>query len=164
MGRAIREQILTLDPNLAVFDASTMEEHVNKALLIPRISATLLGVFGAIGLTLATVGLYGVMSYLVRSRTREIGIRMPLGAERGKVLRLVAGQGLTISLVGLVIGLGIALALSRFAATFLYGISAHDLVTFIGVPLILLVVAVVAVFVPARRASRVDPIQALRYE
>jgi ABC-type antimicrobial peptide transport system permease subunit len=160
----VRAQVAALDPNLAVFNIESMQEHVNKSLLIPKLSAVLLGVFGAVGLMLATVGLYAVLSYSVRRRTREIGIRMALGAHAGGVLRMVARQGLLLACVGLAIGLGISLAVWRFAASFLYGISATDSVTFIGVPLVLLAVAVVAALLPALRASRVDPMEALKYE
>ena len=153
-----------LDPNLAVFNAETMQEHVDKSLLLPQISALLLGVFGAIGLTLAAIGLYGVMSYSVRRRTREIGIRMALGAEPGKVLRMVLVQGLAVTAVGLAIGLALAVALGRFAASLLYGISGTDLVTFLTVPGVLLAAALAAIILPARRAAHVEPSTALRYE
>ncbi len=153
MIHPVRQQIAALDPNLAVSGAETMDEHVDKALLIPRISALLLGVFGAVGMTLATVGLYGVMSYSVRRRTREIGIRMALGARTGGVLRLVARQGLALAGAGVLIGLALALAVSRFAASLLYGISATDPLTFVLVPALLLAVAVAAVLLPARRRA-----------
>ncbi|MBI4875904.1 MAG: ABC transporter permease [Acidobacteria bacterium] len=162
--RAVREQIAALDPTLAVFNTETMQEHVNKALLIPRVCAVLLAVFGGIGLTLAGIGLYGVMSYSTRRRTREFGIRMAIGAPQGSVLRMVLGQGLQVAGLGLAIGLGIALSVTRFAASLLYGISATDVVTFTAVPAVLLGVALAAILVPALRASRIDPIQALRYE
>ena len=164
MIRPVRQQIATLDPNLAVDNIETMDEHVDKALLIPRLSAVLLGVFGAVGLTLATVGLYGVMNYSVRRRTREIGIRMALGARTGGVLRLVARQGLALAGIGVAIGLALSLLVSRFAASLLYGISATDPLTFIAVPTLLLIVAVLAVLLPARRAAKTDPLAALRYE
>ena len=164
MIRPVRQQIAALDPNLAVDNIETMDEHVDKALLIPRLSAVLLGVFGAVGLTLATVGLYGVMSYSVRRRTREIGIRMALGARTGGVLRLVARQGLALAGIGVAIGLALSLLVSRFAASLLYGISATDPLTFIAVPTLLLIVAVLAVLLPARRAAKTDPLAALRYE
>ncbi|MBZ5593651.1 MAG: ABC transporter permease [Acidobacteriia bacterium] len=164
MTRAVRAQVAALDPNLAVFGIETMQEHVNKSLLVPKLSAVLLGVFGAVGLVLATVGLYGVLSYSVRRRTHEIGIRMALGASANGVMRMVARQGTLLAGVGLAIGLAISLALWRLAGSFLYGISATDPVTFIGVPLLLLLVAFVAALLPARRAARVAPMDALRYE
>jgi predicted permease len=164
MIRPVRQEIASLDPNLAVSGTETMREHVNGALLIPRLSAVLLGVFGAVGLTLATVGLYGVMSYSVRRRTREIGIRMALGARSGGVLGLVARQGLALAGIGVAIGLALALMGSRFAASLLYGVSATDPLTFIVVPALLLAVAALAVLLPARRAARTDPLRALRYE
>ncbi len=164
MTGAVRAQIAALDPNLAVFGVQTMQEHVDKSMLIPKLSAVLLGVFGAVGLVLATIGLYGVLSYAVRRRTREIGIRMALGASAQGVLRMVARQGMCLAGVGLVIGLAMAFGVWRLAASLLYGISATDRVTFIGVPALLLVVAFVATLVPARRAARVDPMDALRWE
>ena len=164
MTHAVRTQIAALDPNLAVFGVQTMQEHVNKSMLVPRLSAVLLGVFGAVGLVLATVGLYGVLSYAVRRRTREIGIRMALGASAKGILRLVAGQGMWLAGIGLTIGLAISWAVWRFAASQLYGISPTDSLTFIGVPLLLLTVALVASVLPARRAAKVDPMDALRWE
>jgi len=164
LARQVRDQIAALDPNLAVFNTETMQEHANKSLLLPRISALLLGIFGAVGLTLAAIGLYGVMSYSVRRRTREIGIRMALGARPGAVLKMVLHQGLMLTGLGLAIGLGIALALGRFTASLLYGISGTDLLTFITVPAVLLAAATAAVVVPAFRAAHVDPTTALRHE
>jgi predicted permease len=164
LARPVRDQIAALDPNMAVFNTETMQEHVNKSLLLPRISALLFGIFGAVGLTLAAIGLYGVMSYSVRRRTREIGIRMALGARPGAVLRMVLGQGLVLTGVGLAIGLGIALGLGRFTASLLYGISGTDLLTFASVSAVLLAAAIVAVVVPAFRAAHVEPTTALRYE
>jgi ABC-type antimicrobial peptide transport system permease subunit len=124
----------------------------------------LFGIFGLIGLTLAGVGLYGVVSYSVRSRTREIGIRMALGARAAGIVRLVVRQGLAIVIAGLALGLGMALAVSRFTASLLYGTSATDAVTFVGVPLVLLAAALLAVLLPARRAAAVQPMSALRSE
>ncbi len=162
--RPVRVQIAALDPNLAVFNIETMQEHVDKSLLLPRLSATLLGVFGVVGLTLAGVGLYGVMSYSVCRRTREIGIRMALGAKPGSVLAMVLRQGLTLTGVGLAIGLALALALGRFSASLLYGISGTDPLTFLAVPIVLLAVSLVAIVFPAYRAAHVEPTTALRYE
>ena len=164
LASSVRQQIAALDPNMAVFNTETMQEHVDKSLLLPRISALLLGIFGAIGLTLAAIGLYGVMSYSVRRRTREIGIRMALGAKRPTVLRMILRQGLILTAIGLAIGLAIALALGRFTASVLYGTSGTDLLTFVIVSLVLLATAAVAVLVPALRAAHVEPTTALRYE
>jgi predicted permease len=164
MARTVREQITALDPNMAVFNIETMDQHVDKSLLLPRISALLLGIFGAVGLTLAAIGLYGVMSYSVRCRTREIGIRMALGAKPRKVLRMILRQGLTLTAIGLAIGLSIALVVGRFAASVLYGTSGSDLLTFVVVSAVLLVTAAVAILIPAMRAARVEPTVALRYE
>jgi ABC-type antimicrobial peptide transport system permease subunit len=141
-----------------------MREHVDKSLLLPQISATLLGVFGVVGLTLAAIGLYGVMSFSVRRRTREIGIRMALGAKPGSVLGMVLRQGLALTGIGLAIGLGIALALGRLAESLLYGVSGTDTVTFLGVVAVLMAAALVAIIVPALRASRAGPMTALRSE
>jgi len=164
MVKPVRDEILKLDPTLAVFNIDTLTRHVSKAFLIPRVCATLFGVFGAVGLALAAVGLFGVVSYSVRSRTREIGMRMALGARPSAVLRLVTGQGLAIVAASLAIGLAAAWGLSRFTANLLYGISATDAVTFTVTPLVLLLAAALAVVVPARRACAVRPMDALRSE
>jgi len=141
-----------------------MQEHVDKSLLLPRISALLLGVFGTVGLTLAAIGLYGVMIYSVRCRTREIGIRMALGANPRNVLKMVLRQGLILTGIGIGIGLIIALVLGRFTASVLYGTSGTDLLTFVVVSAVLLATATVAILIPAVRAAHVDPMVALRYE
>ncbi len=164
LAKPVRDQIAALDSNLAVFNTETMQEHVNKSLLLARASALLLGVFGFVGLTLAAIGLYGVMSYSVRRRTREIGIRMALGARPGAVLGMVLRQGLMLTGLGLAIGLSIGLALGRFTSSLLYGISGTDLLTFVTVPVVLLAAATVAVVVPALRAAHVHPTTALRHE
>jgi putative ABC transport system permease protein len=160
----VRAEIAALDPSLAVFGVDTMQDHVSKSFLLPRISALILGIVGMVGLTLAAIGLYGVMSYSVRRRTHEIGIRMALGAQPGKVLRMVLFQGLTVTAVGLGIGLAMALALGRFTATLLYGISGTDLATFLTVPAVLVAAAFAAIIVPSYRAAHVQPSTALRYE
>jgi predicted permease len=164
MAQSVRQQIATLDPNMAVFNIETMQQHVDKSLLLPRISALLLGIFGAVGLTLAAIGLYGVMSYSVRSWTREIGIRMALGAKPRRVLKMVLRQGLTLTAIGLAIGLAIALVIGRFAASVLYGTSGSDFLTFLIVSIVLVATAAVAVLIPALRAAHVEPTVALRYE
>jgi predicted permease len=164
LAPALRREIQALDPNLAVFNVSTMDEQVKRALLLPRVAASLFGVFGATGLVLSTIGLFGLMSYTVRRRTREIGIRLALGARPGGVLRLMSRQGLVITGTGLVVGGTLALAGSRVLAAFLFGVDARDVLVFVAVPLLLLAVALAAVLVPGWRAARVSPLVALRYE
>jgi predicted permease len=164
MVRPVRDEIHKLDPNLAVFNVDSLGRHVSKAFLVPRVCAILFGIFGLIGLVLAAVGLFGVVSYSVRSRTREIGIRVALGAKPGAIVRLVLAQGLTIIAVGLAIGLAIAAAVSHFTASLLYGVSPTDLLTFIAVPVVLLLTAIAAVVVPARRACAIRPMDALRLQ
>jgi ABC-type antimicrobial peptide transport system permease subunit len=161
---AVRRQIHALDPGMAIFNEETMEEHIRGAFFLPRLAATLFGVFGCIGLVLATVGLYGVMSYSVSRRTREIGIRIAMGAQPGRVERLVLRQGLVLTLIAMALGWPAAWMLSKLASSFLYGIQPHDALTFAVVPLFLSVIALVACWIPARRAASVDPMQALRTE
>jgi ABC-type antimicrobial peptide transport system permease subunit len=160
----LRREVYKLDPSMAVYNEETMEEHVRAAYVLPRVAATLFGVFGAIGLVLATVGLYGVMSFAVARRTREIGIRMAMGAQRAAVLRLVLRRGMMLTLVALALGWPAAWMLAKIASSFLYGISPHDPVTFAVVPMALLLVALIAAWIPARRAASVNPTEALRME
>jgi predicted permease len=164
MREAVRRQIFGLDRNMAVFNEETMEEHVHTAFFLPRLAATLFGVFGSIGLVLSTVGLYGVMSYAVSRRTREIGIRMAMGAQPGTVERLVLRQGLVLTVIAMVLGWPAAWMLSKLAASFLYGIHPHDAVTFAVVPPFLAAIALVACWIPARRAASIEPMVALRTE
>jgi len=164
MVRPARQEIEKLDPAMAVFNVDTLENHVSKAFLVPRLCAALFGTFGLLGLALAAAGLYGVAAYSVRSRTREIGIRMVMGARPAMILRLVTAQGLGIVLIGLAAGLAAAWGLSRFTASLLYGISPTDAVTFVAVPAVLAVTALAALLVPARRAASLDPMSAVRSE
>ncbi|MGB6524724.1 MAG: FtsX-like permease family protein, partial [Candidatus Acidiferrales bacterium] len=126
--------------------------------------AQLSGFFGALALILACIGLYGLLSYEVSRRTREIGIRMALGAQQRDVLRLVVGQGIMLAIVGAVVGIGVALGVTRYLKSMLYDIHANDPATMIGVAILLMLVAIAACYIPARRATRVDPMVALRYE
>jgi predicted permease len=161
---AVRGVVQTLDPNLPVFDVHTMTEHMNISLFPMRVGAAIVSGFGALALLLAAIGIYGVMAYSVTQRTREVGIRMSLGARPGDVLRLVMRQGVRLALVGLAIGLVGAWLLTRYMSSVLYGVSARDPLTFIGIPVLLSIVVVLACFFPARRAARVDPMVALRHE
>jgi len=153
-----------LAPAMAITNVQTVREIVNQGLWAPRAGAGLLSVFGALALILAGVGVYGVLSYSVSQQTREIGIRMSLGAQRQQVMRLVIGQGMKLAGAGLALGLIAAFALARVLTSLLFGVSAHDPVTFAVVPLGLVAVSVLACYVPARRAIGVDPVIALRYE
>jgi len=162
--QAVERVVSTLDQNMPIFDVKTLNEHIGVSLFLPRMAATLLSLFGLLALLLAAIGLYGVMSYSVIQRTREIGIRISLGATRRDVLRYIIGQGLTLSVIGIVIGLAAALAVTRLIAHLLYGVSANDPATFTLIALLLVGVALAACYLPARRATRVDPMIALRNE
>jgi macrolide transport system ATP-binding/permease protein len=161
---AVRGQVQSLDTNLALTNLNTIEELIDQGLWAPRVGAALLAVFGALALLLAIVGVYGVLSYSVNQQTREIGIRMAMGARTGSVLSLIVGQGMRLALVGLALGLLIAFAAMRVLSSLLFGVSAHDPATFAGVSLILATAAILGCYIPARRAAKVNPITALRYE
>jgi putative ABC transport system permease protein len=160
----VRRQIQSLDTNLALTNVQTIEEVIGQGLWAPRMGAGLLTVFGGLALILAVVGVYGVLSYSVNQQTREIGIRVALGSKSSEVLRLIVGQGIRLAATGLALGYVAALALTRTISSLLFGINAHDPLTFGIVALILTASAVVACYIPARRATKVDPIVALRYE
>jgi predicted permease len=164
LQREVHDVIRTLDPAMAIFNVETMEEHLRDALFLPRLAGTLFGIFGFTGLVLAVVGLYGVMSYSVSRRTREIGIRLALGAQISAVQRLIVRQGMLLACIALAIGLPVAFALAKFSTSILYGVRPHDTVTFTMVPLFLAATALLACWIPARRAARVDPQAALRSE
>jgi putative ABC transport system permease protein len=153
-----------VDKDQPVADIDTMDHIVSEAIARQRFSMLLLGIFAALALVLATVGIYGVMSYSVAQRTHEIGIRMALGARRTDVLQMTVKQGLRLVSVGMLLGLVAAFLLTRVLASLLFGISATDPITFIGISLVLLAVAILASYVPALRATKVDPITALRVQ
>jgi predicted permease len=161
---AIRAQFAAVDPSQPVFDIATMQQRIDDSIETPRFYMTLLTLFAALALLLATVGIYGVISYFVSQRTHEIGIRMALGAQPSDVIRLVLGQGLAMILIGLALGAGGSLLLTRYLANLLFDISPTDPWTILCVGTLLVFVALAACYVPARRAASVDPLVALRYE
>jgi predicted permease len=160
----LRQLVQEVDSRIIVMEAKTMEEHLAFALFPPRMGALLLGVFGGLALILATTGLYGTVAYSVSRRSREVGIRMSLGADAGSVVNMVLKGAMSLVVVGSILGWAVSLGLAQTVRTFLYGITALDPVTFIGVPIVLGGVALVAALVPARRASRVNPVKALKSE
>jgi putative ABC transport system permease protein len=161
---AIRHDVATLDSSLAIDNPRTMQQVVDDHMRETSLQTLLLGIFAALAMFLAASGIYGVMAYLVARKTREIGIRMALGAQKGDVLKMVVGQGIKLTLIGVAIGIAGALALTRFLASLLYEVKPTDPLTFIAVSLILTAVALLACYIPARRAAKVDPMVALRYE
>jgi putative ABC transport system permease protein len=161
---AIRRQVWQLDKQLPMYGTSTMRESINTSIATRRFALWLLALFAGVALVLALAGIYGVMAYSVTQRRHEIGVRMALGAQARDVLRLVIGQGLKLALAGVLIGLGGAFALMRLLKTLLFGVSATDPLTFVAVALLLTGVALLACWVPARRAMKVDPMAALRSE
>jgi predicted permease len=161
---AIRREVQALDPNLPVYNIRTLEEQKDRSLYTARLAATLLSIFGGLALLLASVGLYGVMAYVVGQRRREIGIRLALGASSREIFRLVIKEGMTLVTIGLALGLAGAFAGTRLLNNFLYGITPVDAATFIGVGALLMVMTLLANYAPARRAARVAPIEALRNE
>jgi putative ABC transport system permease protein len=161
---AIRGEVQSLDKNLPVFDVTTLREAVGTTLDQQKLYATLIGSFALLALVLAAIGIYGVISYSVARRTHEIGIRMALGAERSDVLKLVVGQGMLLTLSGLAAGLLAALGLTRLLKSLLYRVNPNDPTTFVLGAFALWSAALLACYIPARRATKVDPMVALRYE
>jgi putative ABC transport system permease protein len=164
LAPAIQRQIKAMDPDLPIINMRTMTEIVSRSVWQPRLYAILFGVFAAVALALASVGIYGVMAYSVAERKREIGIRVALGAQRRDVLKFVVAQGMTLTLIGIGIGLAAALALTKLMRSLLFEVSATDPLTFVAIAVLLSVVALAACYLPARRATKVDPMVALRCE
>ena len=164
MFHAVQADVASLDPKMPMFDAKTLEDHIGVSLFLQRMAATLLSIFGLLALSLAALGLYGVTAYAVSQRTRELGIRISVGANRLHILKLILGQGLMLSVIGMIAGTIIALVVTRLSTHLLYGVSAADPMTLSIVALLLLAVALMAAYFPARRATKVDPIIALRTE
>jgi putative ABC transport system permease protein len=164
LAEAIRRETKAVIPNLPPPLIRTMDDLVFETVAQPRLQTGLLSLFAGIALALAAVGLYGVLAYLVTQRTREIGVRIALGAQKRNVLSLVIGQGMKLALAGVVVGVVVALALTRVLTSLLYGVKPTDPVTFVGVSILLVAIALIACWLPARRAAKVDPMEALRYE
>jgi len=160
---AVRDAVLAMDRSLLV-EVATMQENISLAFLPARIAAGLLGMFGLLGVILASTGIYGIISYAASQRTNEIGIRMALGARPLDVFRLVMGQGMKLTLIGVIVGVGASFALTRLLSSLLVGVSTADPVTFVGITLVISTVGLLACYLPARRAMKVDPLKALRYE
>jgi putative ABC transport system permease protein len=153
--------VQAIDQDQPIYNVRTMDDVVINSLGTRRVSMQLFAVFAIAALLLAAIGIYGVMAYSVTQRTQEIGIRMALGAQRSDVLALVIRQGMTLSVIGVVVGLAGAFALTRLMANLLFGIAATDPATFLGIPILLILVALIACYLPARRAARLDPTVAL---
>jgi putative ABC transport system permease protein len=160
---AVERELHAVDGQMPVSRERTMEQVISGAVSRQNFNMVLLSIFAGVALVLAAIGIYGLMSYSVEQRTQEIGIRMALGAGRGRMLRLVLKQGMTLAVIGVVMGLALAYVVTRLLASLLFGVKASDPLTFAAVAGILTIVALVAVYVPARRATAVDPAIALRY-
>ena len=164
LAEALRQQVLGVDPNQPVYNVKTMENVIDDSMSGSRMNTMLLSIFAGLAMILAMIGIYSVMSYTVTQNTREIGIRMALGAQARDVLKLIVGQGLVLTLIGVVVGVAAAFGLTRLMSSLLYGVTTTDPLTFIIVSVILVAVAVISCYLPARRATKVDPMIALRYE
>jgi putative ABC transport system permease protein len=164
MAAALRQAVWSLDRNQPIAQITAMEKVLSDGMAQPRFNTLLMGLFGALALGLAAVGIYGLLAYSVAQRTHEIGVRLALGAQRRDVLRLVVGQGMLLALLGIGLGVAGAFGLTRLMRSRLFGVSATDPLTFAGIALLLAGVALVACYLPARRATRVDPMVALRWE
>jgi putative ABC transport system permease protein len=164
LNSALRNALKEVDSDLPVAKIRPMSQVLSGSIAQQRFITTLMGLFASLALLLTAVGLYGVLSYQVSQRTQEIGIRMALGAQTKDVIRLVVGQGMKLTVIGVLIGLAAAMAMTRLMSSFLFGVSANDTVTFVAVSILLAAVSLLACYIPARRATKVDPMVALRYE
>jgi putative ABC transport system permease protein len=164
LASEIRSQVWSLDKNLAASNVQTMEQVIGNTVNTPRITLSLIGAFATAALLLAALGLYGVVSYSAAQRTNEIGIRMALGAEQSDVLKMVVRQGMVLAAIGVAIGLMGAFILTRLMSKLLFGVSATDPLTFVAISGLLTLIALIASYIPAHRASKIDPVIALRYE
>jgi predicted permease len=164
LARAVKQQIHELDPDLPLYNVSTMQERFDKSLARRRFTMLVLGTFAAISLGLAVIGIYGLIAYLVGQGTREVGIRLALGATPRNIMTLVVRGGMTLAFLGIGIGIGGALVVSRLMRSMLFGVGVTDVVTFAAVPTLLACIVFVASYIPARRASRIDPSTSLRCE
>ena len=160
----MRNEVLAIDKNQPISDVKTLAQRVDEVAAVSRSLMVLFTAFALLAVVLGAVGIYGIVSYSVTQRTHEIGIRMALGARAGNVLSLIMKNGLTLVLTGIAIGIAGALALTRFLTTLLFGVTPTDSVTFVVVGIIFFVIAMIASLIPALRATRVDPLEALRYE
>jgi ABC-type antimicrobial peptide transport system permease subunit len=158
----IRHEIQSIDPGLPVFNVSSMNDILDRSLASRRFSADLVAGFAGLALLLASIGIYGLLAYMVGQRSREIGLRMALGARRTDILKLIMGKGFVLAAVGIATGVFLAASGASMMASLLYGVRPHDPVVFLAVPALLLAVAVLASYIPARRAAKVDPMVALR--
>jgi putative ABC transport system permease protein len=164
VGAGVRSEVAALDPDQPVSSLMTMDQRISDSVSPRRFNMFLLGLFAVLALILAAIGIYGIMAFSVGQRTHEIGVRMALGARSSDVLKLVLRNGLGLALIGIAVGLAIAFAATRVLSTLLYGVSATDPLTFVGEAVLLAFVALLACYIPARRATKVDPLVALRYE
>ena len=164
LTQAVRQQVQAVDPNLPLFGERAMDDLVASSLAQRRFALQVVGLFAVLAMLLAGIGIYGVMAYAVNQRTREIGIRLALGASRGAILRWVFKQGMWVTLVGMAVGVLGALAATRLLRSLLFGVAPTDLITYVCLVVLLVVVALLACYIPARRATKVDPLVALRNE